>query len=49
MSQIDKFGTHPREGSMTQKELDKAINADLNELIKKLNENLAKLRSLKLI
>jgi len=34
---------------MNQKELDKAINADLNELIKKLNENLAKLRSLKLI
>ena len=34
---------------MTQKNLDKAINADLNELIKKLNENLAKLRSLKLI
>lgn len=34
---------------MTQKDLDKAINADLNDLIKKLNENLAKLKSLKVI
>ena len=34
---------------MTQKDVDKAINADLNDLIKKLNENLAKLRSLKVI
>ena len=34
---------------MNQKELDKAINADLNDLIKKLNENLAKLRNLKVI
>ena len=34
---------------MTQKDLDKAINADLNDLIKKLNENLAKLRNLKVI
>jgi len=34
---------------MTQKDLEKAINADLNDLIKKLNENLAKLRNLKVI
>ena len=34
---------------MTQKDVDKAINADLNDLIKKLNENLAKLRNLKVI
>ena len=32
---------------MKQKDLDKTINADLSDLIKKLNKNLAKLRSLK--